>query len=721
MAISKEQLDRILGNQSILDRVLSSNQPTMKAYTPSTFDVINSSVQQKLEQAGLDRYKARDFTEKFLGSNNKIGLADFTPYGIAKGSEYAVNQFFAPAVQDFQQGNIASGLGGAGLGAGAMILGTGKIPTPIKTAAAGATKFVTEMAERVVGSAPKLDRQLRKISEAKLLEKKIAGAPLGVVTAADEAARRKNYLNQVVEGMAGRNWYDDSGQKINFLTGENKNLANQVAETFGITSQSTGVPANTAFAIKGHNQAMAGMPINTGRFPATQSSNIADVYSANQGMATGLKRSPFADQIAIGGGFYQKPVGQGHRAVHDIWDGEAFGYVNPDGTPLRRGFSPAEHDWMDEQTQKMITSANKNKLGGAENWTPGRIQAASWSGAKIRAGDINPDQAAYSYADAIPLNYAQQSREAVTGKTTGQNVGLLNAPLDVRQAYDDAVTKAFYDQQGRDEISKAYGLLTDKSFYSLGVFEGNVNPGRQSLVAVGRETGSPLIDEASRQLLNATESNYGLLTAQDAAAWSQLAPNKVSAKSADRVGINLKNTIDDNAMTSLNDFNNSLAKKYKLDDAPFALVPSPTGVNIINFALPNDAFQKEVKAISNNLGATKNDIRYALGSNEYIPQDWQNQGLLGKSNYVKNIENIEQSRKGAGLYSAFDKVSPGLAAKINDIDKQFGFELSPYIMTLRQAIADNGIAGLREIIKKGALPAVLVAEITPFLNDQPMD
>jgi hypothetical protein len=162
-------------------------------------------------------------------------------------------------------------------------------------------------------------------------------------------------------------------------------------------------------------------------------------------------------------------------------------------------------------------------------------------------------------------------------------------------------------------------------------------------------------------------------------------------------------------------------RKYKLDDAPFALVPSPTGVNIINFALPNDVFQKEVKAISNNLGATKNDIRYALGSNEYIPQDWQNQGLLGKSNYVKNIENIEQSRKGAGLYSAFDKVSPGLAAKINDIDKQFGFELSPYIMTLRQAIADNGIAGLREIIKKGALPAVLVAEITPFLNDQPMD
>ena len=42
-------------------------------------------------------------------------------------------------------------------------------------------------------------------------------------------------------------------------------------------------------------------------------------------------------------------------------------------------------------------------------------------------------------------------------------------------------------------------------------------------------------------------------------------------------------------------------------------------------------------------------------------------------------------------------------------------------MTMRKAIADHGSAGLREIIKKGALPAVLVAEITPFLEEKPKD
>lgn len=569
--------------------------------------------------------------------------------------------------------------------------------------------------------ANKLDRTLRKVTEEKLAEKKLSGAPLGITTPQAEAARRKSYLEHMLEGSAGRNWYDESGKAISKLTGGDETLANQFAENLAITSQSTGVPANTSFAIKGHNQAMAGMPINTGRFPASQSANIADVYGA-QGGATGLKRSPFADQIAVGGNFYVKPEGQANRAVHDIWDAEAWGYVTPEGTPLRRGFSPAEHNWMDVQMNKVIEEANKRNLGGYSDWTPGRAQAATWTGAKIRAGDITPDQAAFSYADAIPLNYAQQSREAVTGRTTGHNVGLLNAPIEVRRAYDEAVTNAMYSPEGRDVISQGYGLLTGPSFYGPGVFEGKINPGRQSLVAVGRETGSPLIDPASAALLNATESNYGLLTAQDAAAWSQLAPNKVPAKIADRVGINLQKTISDADMVKLNDFNNSLITKYKdkynLEDAPLALIPSESGVNILNFGLSNDDFQKEIKTIAKDFGVDKNNIRYALGGNNYIPQDWTNKGLLGQSEYVKNIENIEKSRADAGLYSAFDKVSPGLASKMNEIDRQFGFELSPFIMTMRQAIADNGIAGLRDIIKKGAMPAVLVTEITPFLDNK---
>ena len=78
-------------------------------------------------------------------------------------------------------------------------------------------------------------------------------------------------------------------------------------------------------------------------------------------------------------------------------------------------------------------------------------------------------------------DYAQGSRETVPGKTTGHMPEMLDAPYAVRQNYDNEVAKLLYDAQGRDRIALGSGSSASGHIQGPGVFEGGVNPGRQTL------------------------------------------------------------------------------------------------------------------------------------------------------------------------------------------------------------------------------------------------
>jgi len=538
--------------------------------------------------------------------------------------------------------------------------------------------------------------------------KKIAGAPYGILSKADENKAINQYVKTVEKGIAGADWYDKGGKQILKLSGDNPEMANKFAENLATTSAGTGVAPNTVFSIKGHNQIMAGDPIATGRFPKTMGKQIDEIYNTNQ-YTSGQKRIPFADQIAVGGGFYSKEAGQANRAVHDIWDGRAWGYTDPDGKPITRGFTPVEHKWMDTQMDKVIDQLNKNKVGGKTDWTPGQAQAASWTGAKIDAGAVNPSNAAYSYAEALPENYAYQSREAIPGKQAGHMKGIIDAPEDVRRAYDKEVTGILYDTQGRDKISQGVGLLTDEAIPTTGYFEGQFNPSMQSRVAVGRETGSPYIDESSRKLLNATEGSYGLLTAQDAAAWHTLAPNKVALKNSDIAELSLGDTLSTDQAKRLSEINKKLVDKYNLDYEPLAVIGSDKGVRLLNTAGQGSEFSKnfasEINAISKELGG---EVRLGTGSSNYFEM----------SDYVKNINPESKSK----IITSLDNTLPGLASKMNELDtkfaKEYGYDLSPVIMTVRKAISTDGLKGLTALIASGAVPTAIADEITPLLERQ---
>ncbi len=567
-----------------------------------------------------------------------------------------------------------------------------------------------------------VQRKTRNISKAKAEGPKIAGAPLGVNTAADEARRRAEYKKTMELGRAGASWYDDSGKAILENVGDDPAKARRAAEVFSITSSGTGVPANTGFAVKGINQASFGDPVDTGRFPTAMGGQIEDLYRGDTAV-TGKKRTPFADQLAIGGGFYDPSLtGQGGRGVHDIWDGEAWGYTDAEGRPIRRGFTDAEHDWMDRQMNTVLKNyVNDPDIQGL----PGRGQAATWTGAKIQAGDIKPEDAAYSYADDISRLYAQGSREAVPGSNTGHMQGLLDAPFEQRKAYTDEFMPIFFDEAGRDLIALNNDMLVGPGFEGPGIYEG-VNAGRQAQYAVGTERvpvpnikgTDPRIDDASRNLMLNNEAIFGLLGAQKGIAGNRFYTDVPKSRSnAFEINVGDRPISYDEGNAAL-----SALSRAGFDPDSFAIIPSPRGVRVKDLGV----FDEDLARMQ-----AENPEKYKQAIKDRIERLNRFSGELGNEiggtstpGFMDGIYEENAFNKPEGMFGQqylpfifpddrpqfvdrFNAIAPGMAEKLRELDKRtakdYGFTISSNIDDMRAAIAAEGEAGLRELIRRRGL------------------
>lgn len=620
--------------------------------------------------------------------------------------------------------------------------GAGKLATKAgveaaETATKKATKAATKGVEKkVAAKAPELtvtpkpkkkgpdvvQRKTRSISKAKAEGQKIVGAPLGVNTPADEALRRKEYANTMELGRAGASWYDDSGKAILENVGDDPTKARRASEVFSITSSGTGVPANTGFAVKGMNQAAYGDPVVTGRFPTAMGGQIEDLYRGDA-TVTGKKRTPFADQLAIGGGFYDPSVtGQGHRGVHDIWDGEAWGYTDAEGRPIRRTFQDTEHDWMDRQMNMVLKNyVNDPDIQGL----PGRGQAATWTGAKIKAGDISPEDAAYSYADDISRLYALGSREAVPGSNTGNLPELLDAPFERRKEYTDEFMPIFFDEVGRDRIALNNDMLVGPGFEGPGVYEG-VNPGRQAQYAVGTtrvevpntKSTDPRVDPASRNLMLNNEAIFGLLGAQKGIAGNRFFTDVPKSRSnAFEIDVGGRPISYDEGNATL-----SALSRAGFDPDSFAIVPSPRGVRAMDLGVFDDdlvrmqaenpeMYKQAIKDRMERLNRFSGELGNELGGTStpgfmdsiYAENAFDTpEGMFGQQ-YLPFIFPDDRPQ----FVDRFNAIAPSMAEKLRELDKRaakdYGFTISSNIDDMRAAIAAEGEAGLRELIRRRGL------------------
>ena len=252
------------------------------------------------------------------------------------------------------------------------------------------------------------------------------------------------------------------------------------------------------------------------------------------------------------------------RSVHDIWQGRAFGYPKPDGTPWDAGFTEQQHKFMDLETDYLIDQVNREKAGGFTDWDHKNTQAAAWVGARKKA---STGDEAKSYGDFANQNtvFAPYEQVPMSG---GGNLGeMASQPPEVRKKYSEAVS--WKDRNtGKNVLWDAFRLLTGETKPYYGAYTGSdgkiqYNPGEVTPVLVGWDsikkmdygplpegvkafdktgkipvpTGTKRVDKASSDLINAFIELEGVIDFQEAVVANI---TNSSAKAREKVGVDVQ-------------------------------------------------------------------------------------------------------------------------------------------------------------------------------------
>lgn len=593
-----------------------------------------------------------------------------------------------------------------------------------------------EVAKMLLGETYDPGRVLTGVKQAVEGQRNV-GAPTGV-TPRIAAARRTGQIARVEEGMAGRPWYDDSGKMIMFHAGDDPALARKVADNLALISNDNTVGGNLTMSLKLHDQAMADVPMHGGKYPTRQSPLVQSIYEGNA-FEKGLKKEPFSQQLALGGNFASVEEA---RAVNDIWMGEFFGFTNPDGTPKRSGFTPAQHRWMDEQTEKLITRMNAEKVGGFSDWNTGNLQAAAWTAAKIRAGKISAEDAAKSFATYMPQHYIQTGRDFLPGRTTGHLPNLKDIPAVERDDYLRRVAAIFHDPEGRDIASKMAGQLTGGSVHGPAIYEDIAIPGRQNLTAVGEDLTKGkgrFVTAPSQALVQSNEAGYGLLTGQDMVAGTY--PN-VEAPAATRNMLEFK--LRDGPLRMESGVMRDPRLVTGITKGEIAVMPAQDGAVRLLWIGPDApgeraAFQKLGKDLVKQHAAPGTKPGWSRNVGFAAFNDWGTpEGKVGQT-YARMVSGQEvadaagnlrayptpehQERLSARLIENFNKARPDQARQLVALNeyasKQFGLPVSEVFLDLQRAIRDSGFEGIAAMAKKLGVPLAVMLTFADYVVSNP--
>ena len=534
------------------------------------------------------------------------------------------------------------------------------------------------------------------------------GGPAGVNSPQKLRAMRDRYISDVELGKGGADWYTDSSDFINKVALPKNRQG--VADTIGVTSQGTNVDSNLGFSIKGINQRAAGLPVSTGRFPGNQSPLIEEALSGERGRL-GPKRQPFADNLSVGWN-----PNQATTSVNDIWQGRAFGYTQPNGKPWDAGFSPQQHAFMDENMLVIQDRLNDMKMADRTDWNNLNTQAASWSGAKIRAGDITEADAAKHYGDFADKYSVNATYEQAPGANTGQLEGILNMPFGRRQAFEDTATWA--NSQGLDEIYSSGGLLTQPTNSMVGAYTPSstgvleINPGNVARPLVQQADGQIIPSEAG--LLNIAESSRAFIDVQNAGAYHKVIPD-AQTKAADRTSVNV------DLPGSPSPEQMSQASELASQNGYF-VVDTGNGVNFVNDTYSSLGAQRTGVQVGKDLkgsfgqqiealfGAPGNRVKVQAGYEDYEAA-WQSGQGSGKATeqFINKLD--ENPTFALSIEPALQRKAAANIVR----DDASGFTGREDVRNARQIFVDRGIEGLRSALKNGAvLPAIAAAVLSPL-------
>ena len=550
------------------------------------------------------------------------------------------------------------------------------------------------------------------------------GGPAGMDTEEKLAKMYQDYISDVELGVGGRNWYNDSSEFIDAVSPDGQRQA--VADITGITSQGTGVDSNLGFAIKGINQRAAGLPVETGRFPNNQSPLIEQALDGVR-ENLGPKRQPFADNLSVS----WNPE-MADTPVHDIWQGRAMGYKHPpsakfpEGKPWDAGFSQQQHAFMDDSMVEIQNQLNAAKAMGFDDWDALNTQAAAWSGAKIRAGDITEADAAKHYGDFADKYAVNATYEQAPGANTGQLEGILDMPFEDRLAYENAAT--WQNSRGLDDLYSSGGLLAQPTDTMVGAYTPQatgvleINPGKVARPLVQQAGGEIIPSNAG--LLDIAESSRAFVDVQNAGAYHKVIPDS-QTKMGERTSVNLP--LDSSPEPELMSQISSLADEYG-----FFAVDTGSGVNFVNDIYSPIGAQRTGgtlgKELKGDFGERLQALMGTKGSRVKVQagyEDYESAWQAGEGSGKATQQFLSKLDENPTFAAAIEPALKRKAAANIERDAATQFKGRSDVATARRILADNGIDGLKAALAAGTiLPALAMVVLDPAIltaSQQPDD
>jgi hypothetical protein len=628
------------------------------------------------------------------------------------------------------------------------------------------------------------------------------GAPEGIDSPSKLGAMRSAVDDKVEAGAFNADWYDRARDAYSQASGYDPAIHGQganvgpegrMAALFsrgGAVYSPQAAPSyeTNGFLKQHNNKVILGQDIR----PKTQAQadRVAAGYVDNpytggfdfqpQRVKQGKKTGPYADA--------KDPTIDDttlYKTANDIWHGRVFGYTNTDGTHFDRAFTPQEHGFLtgenvlasERATKKQIPIGVGHNSGVQLQWTPRRMQAATWGaereaqafadqnaavakyesdleawktapkgerGAKptqpkVRTPEEIRAYARYGIDDSFANHPANATYEYVTGANTGHLKGLLDAPEPVRQAYTDEIAALYGPRDPYYEALQMYQLpqlRTQGEFVnSAGQLERNPGMTARPLAEIepstyvnskGKEaTGGPQMGQASREALGTVEFLRSALNAQEAGAANKFTPANSSSKPFEKTGMRL---VGDPAQ--LNAAKAALEAQglsgVNVGDALHVGVFPDNGVlKIGDEVVDGTHIQNRIKQANAAAPDAFSGVSGTVGRFEslYEPVPWGAEGAVTNAIIdrmaTSPIHNLPQRLDASRL--------PSLLGQQNTVDRQFavahGFPENDRIYKLRQLLSDPrvGFSGLPAYVKKHGttgLPALVGAPFLPGLLGQ---
>jgi hypothetical protein len=527
---------------------------------------------------------------------------------------------------------------------------------------------------------------------------KYLGAPEKYNTPGKIVALRKQLRKLTLEGQRGRYWYENSSRAILRMTGGNVQEARKFVALLAIYSPQARVDSNSTFALRAWAQYKAGQPISvkTGVQDKKATQAMADVDAFWSGEKTGNFFFNLLREIDTSTAGKQ-------GATIDMWMMRAAEYANDAPTPTQYAFMENETNriaqemgWEPQQVQAAIWVAMKARMEnkGVKERTEATSEKKGWirferdaKGKKVRViidaqkhrdnwlkhamehvpTKEDTEQAKFDFADGVGRHIGQLSFEARPGRGTGVLDGIHSAPYAQQVEFQQAVQRAFYDENGTDMLAAQLGLLTEPSdIMRPGVWQGEVSPSTQKRVAMapaGGDAGKTNVDPAQAELLNVYASVVGLVARQEGVGWHRpfYAGTKGQSNGLDiDIGRALNPVETKDLEAAIGKWMDD--KKHANWQNQFALISSPTGIRVVNFGIiTNAVLQSDIVKVAESV-LPNFDYRVFASSGDMPTNDWE---------VNPNGQGYIQGISAAGRSDVLDWARSVLAPRVQRVFEQF--------------------------------------------------